>query len=96
MAGAHVGDHLAVVADQVVRQAVLELEEELGAGDDFPSFVSRRVVAGVQHAFVTTAFDSRDAALHELGEGDRADRGAGFVRAGGALSGDRRTGICLA
>jgi hypothetical protein len=32
---------------------VLELEEELGAGDDFPSF--------------------------ELGEGDRADRGAGLV-----------------
>lgn len=58
---------------------MLELEQELCAGDDLPTFVSRRVVAGVQHALVAMAFDYRGTALYELGEGDRADRGAGLV-----------------
>ena len=56
---------------------MLELEEEIGAGDDFPAFVSRRVVAGVQHDLVIMAFDCRDAALH--GECHRAERSARFV-----------------
>ena len=71
------------MADEVTGQALLELEQELGAGHDFPAFIGDRVVAG-EWAFVAVADDARGAAVFELLEGDSADRGAGLVEEGDA------------
>lgn len=63
---------LAVAADQVVRQARLELEQELGPLDDLPWFVRGRVPDG-KAADVTVADDGGRRALIEAAERDRGD-----------------------